>query len=352
MQIIPATQPPISTDCTTFTSFVASTRNKVRYPVDDITRHVTCTLVIRYGINNHCTKKVGKCVAIPECKFHGSDIPYDYCRVEVTTIVQGSEDDMLYITGPKGIETFGQAIKHFILWSRRDVELVDPPTPSSSHPKPSPPPQTLVLIVHPSSPPQSSHAAPHPLSNPPSPPQASTFRTPPPSLHHPLRDPLSTPPARDPPCPQPSRDPWPSKKSKFPIPKLVSTFEKKKNKATTAGTARFLKGIARDLTSHTVDLAEHEESAEKAEAMATKIKIPTKADYKNVPKQYVSDRPLLPFKKLRKVPADIKRLHDWYMRASSVSIDAISVHIPDHVFIGSDQKAFVAFKDMWLIMNL
>jgi hypothetical protein len=64
-------------------------------------------------------------------------------------------------------------------------------------------------------------------------------------------------------------------------------FEKKKSKATIAGTARFLKRIARDLTSHTVDLAEHERSTKKAEAMAAKIKIPTKADYKNVPKQYV-----------------------------------------------------------------
>jgi hypothetical protein len=66
------------------------------------------------------------------------------------------------------------------------------------------------------------------------------------------------PPARDPPSQQPSRDPRPSKKSKFAIPKLVSTFEKKKNKATTASTARFLKEIAWDLTSHTVDLDEHE----------------------------------------------------------------------------------------------
>jgi hypothetical protein len=65
----------------------------------------------------------------------------------------------------------------------------------------------------------------------------------------------------------------------------VSTFEKKKSKATTAGIARFWKGIARDLTSRTVDLAEHEESAEKATTMAAKIKIPTKADYKIVPKQ-------------------------------------------------------------------
>jgi hypothetical protein len=95
----------------------------------------------------------------------------------------------------------------------------------------------------------------------------------------------------------------------------VSTFEKKKSKATTACTTRFLKGIGWDLTSCTIDLAEHEESAEKAKAMAAKIKIPTKANYKNVPKQYVPARPLLTLEKLRKVPAGIKRLHDWYMSA-------------------------------------
>jgi hypothetical protein len=180
LQIIPAVQPPACIDCTTVPSSIASTGNMVCYPVDDITRPVTCTLVIRYGINNNCTNKVGTCIAIPGRKFHGSDIPDDYCRVEVTMVVHGSEDDMLDIPGPEGIETLGQAIKNFILWPRRDVELVDPPTPSSSHPQPSPPPQTLVPL-HPSSPPQSSDAAPHPLCNPPSPPQASTFRTPPPS---------------------------------------------------------------------------------------------------------------------------------------------------------------------------
>jgi hypothetical protein len=351
MQIIPAAQPSASTDCTTFPSSIASTGNKVHYPVDNITRPVACTLVIRYGINNHRKMKVGIGIAILGRKFHGSNIPDDNCRVEVTTVVQGSEDDMLDIPGPEGIETLGQAIKNFILSPRRDVELVEPPPPSSSHPQPSPPPQTLVPIVHPSSPPQSSHATPHPLSDPPSSPQALPFRDPPPSPPHPLGDPLSTPPARDPPSPQPSRDSRPSKKSKFPIPKLVSTFEKKKSKATTAGTARFLKGIARDLTSHTVRLAEHEESAKKAEAMAAKIKIPTKADYKNVLK-ICAGRPLLPFEKLRKVPAGIKRLHDWYMHVSSVGIDTISVHITDHAFIGSDQQAFVVFQDMWLMMNL
>jgi len=114
----------------------------------------------------------------------------------------------------------------------------------------------------------------------------------------------------------------------------------------------FLKGIGQSLTSDTVDLADLEESTKKAEAMAAKIKKPTKADYKNVPKKYVPGRPLLTFEKLRKVPANIKRLHDWYMRASSVGIDTISVNIPAHAFIGSNQKAVVTFEDMWLMMNL
>jgi len=339
MQIIPAAQTPAATEGTTIPSSVASTGNKVRYPVDDITRPVACTLVIRYGINNQRTKKVATGLAIPGRKFHGNDIPEEYCRVEVTTVVQGYEDDMLDIPGPEGIETLGQAIKNFILWPRRDVELVDPPRQPSSQAQPSPPSQIVVPIVHPSSPPQTSHAAPHPLSDPPSP--------------HPHGGPPSPPhtsPFRDPPSPQPS--PRPSKKSKVSIPKLVSPFEKKKKSKSTAGTARFLKGIGRSLTSDTVDLADLEESAKKAEAMAAKIKKPTKADYKNVPKKYVPGRPLLTFEKLRKVPANIKRLHDWYMRASSVGIDTISVNIPAHAFIGSNQKAVVTFEDMWLMMNL
>ena len=337
MQIIPAAQTPAATEGTTIPSSVASTGNKVRYPVDDITRPVACTLVIRYGINNQRTRKVATGLAIPGRKFHGNDIPEEYCRVEVTTVVQGYEDDMLDIPGPEGIETLGQAIKNFILWPRRDVELLD--WSNSSQAQPSPPSQIAVPIAHPSSPPQTSHAAPHPLSDPPSP--------------HPHGGPPSPPhtsPFRDPPSPQPS--PRPSKKSKVSIPKLVSPFDKKKKSKSTAGTVRFLKGIGRSLTSDNVDLADLEESTKKAEAMAAKIKKPTKADYKNVPKKYVPGRPLLTFEKLRKVPANIKRLHDWYMRASSVGIDTISVNIPAHAFIGSNQKAFVAFEDMWLMMNL
>jgi hypothetical protein len=54
------------TQCTTtIPSSVASTTNKVHYPVDDIDRSVAYYLVIRYGINNHRTREVVVGLAIP-----------------------------------------------------------------------------------------------------------------------------------------------------------------------------------------------------------------------------------------------------------------------------------------------
>jgi len=102
-------------------SSIASTKDKVRYPVDEIDSLVPCSLVIRYGFNNNHTREVATGLEIPWCQFHGSEISEDYCRVEVLTTVQGYEEDMLDISGLEGIEKLGQAIKNFILWPRRDV---------------------------------------------------------------------------------------------------------------------------------------------------------------------------------------------------------------------------------------
>jgi hypothetical protein len=79
MQLIPEAQLPSSTNCTTVPSSITSTGNKFCYPVNDITRPMMCTLVIRYGINNICMKKVATGLVIPGRKFHGKDIPKDYC---------------------------------------------------------------------------------------------------------------------------------------------------------------------------------------------------------------------------------------------------------------------------------
>jgi hypothetical protein len=60
--------------------------------------------------------------------------------------------------------------------------------------------------------------------------------------------------------------------------------------------------------------------------------VPTKEDYTNIPAEFLVGRPLLTWEKLLRVPTNIKRLHDWYMRASSVGIDTINVSIQYKVF--------------------
>jgi hypothetical protein len=40
-------------------------------------------------------------------QYHGRDIPEEYCKVEVSTVVQGYEDNMLEIADLEGIEKLG-----------------------------------------------------------------------------------------------------------------------------------------------------------------------------------------------------------------------------------------------------
>jgi len=57
--------------------------------------------VIRYVNNNHRKREVatGKAI-LGGPKYYGADIPKDYCRVEVSTMVEGYEDKILDILGP------------------------------------------------------------------------------------------------------------------------------------------------------------------------------------------------------------------------------------------------------------
>ena len=80
--------------------------------------------------------------------------------------------------------------------------------------------------------------------------------------------------------------------------------------------------------------------------------MPTAEDYKYIPKKFVVGRPLLKREKLLKVPNNIKRLHDWYMRASSAGIDTFNVCIPQKAFLSENNKCMINFEDIWLMMNL
>ena len=123
----------------------------------------------------------------------------------------------------------------------------------------------------------------------------------------------------------------------FKVPKLISPFEPKKK---TAGTTKFLSGIARSRTSKTVELSELEKSVKPVPmVILITIKVPTAEDYKKITDHYVVGRPLLKWQTLLKIPSGIKRLHDWYMRASSAGIDTLNICIPESVFL--DRKSVV-----------
>jgi hypothetical protein len=119
-----------------------------------------------------------------------------------------------------------------------------------------------------------------------------------------------------------------------------------------ADMAKFLSRIALSRTTRTLDLADHDKLAKKPKVITISIGKATMDDYKNVPDKYVPGRPLLKWDTLKKIPAIVKRLHDWYMRASSVGIDTINVSIPPAAFVSGRQTIVITFEDMWLMMNL
>jgi len=146
--------------------------------------------------------------------------------------------------------------------------------------------------------------------------------------------------------------------------RLVSPYEPKKK---AAGTVKFLKGIGKQRTARLVDLQQSntKEAAaapskeapapsKKADAPLTlaDIRTPTLEDYRDVPKDYVPGRPMLPWDVLERASGKIKWFNDWYMRAVHAGLNAFSVRIPEQVFASPDAtSAYVTFEDMHLLLN-
>jgi hypothetical protein len=164
---------------------------------------------------------------------------------------------MLEILGPEGIEKLEQAINNFILWPRRDVQLCEPlPPPSQAKSIPNPPSSPTQSLPIPPSLPSSS------ILPPLDPPSSPTPLSLPPEPFNYLASPLCKDPKQTTPPPE-------QPKKKFYVPKLVSPFEPKKK---SAGTTKLLLGITRNRTVCTVDLAEHEKSAQKPTTIIINIR--------------------------------------------------------------------------------
>ena len=85
-------------------------------------------------------------------------------------------------------------------------------------------------------------------------------------------------------------------------------------------------------------MAEYEKEAKRSKTPIVNIRSPMKQDYKFVPTKYEPGRPILSWDKLRKVPAGIKKIHDWYMRTASIGINTINLNIPPKAFNSDHER--------------
>jgi hypothetical protein len=101
----------------------APSRDKDKYPVDDIKDPTPCTLMYVKGRTSG-TIKVAEATVMPSRILQGRPIPTECAMVEVTTIREGCEfEDFDYPDEYEGIEKLVDAKWTFILWARKDITV-------------------------------------------------------------------------------------------------------------------------------------------------------------------------------------------------------------------------------------
>nr|AAX95149.1 transposon protein, putative, CACTA, En/Spm sub-class [Oryza sativa Japonica Group]ABA92440.1 transposon protein, putative, CACTA, En/Spm sub-class [Oryza sativa Japonica Group] len=92
------------------------------YPFDDVTEDTPCKLLIPVG---RAGKKILVATGrfIPGRRFHCQDIPDDYVKVEVRTVIEAYRMHELDFPTTEQIVYLGDVVDQFILWHKNDIEL-------------------------------------------------------------------------------------------------------------------------------------------------------------------------------------------------------------------------------------
>jgi hypothetical protein len=102
------------------------------YPVDDITGDTPCRLHIPIGRVENKTNEVVIGVAMPGRVFHKNLIPAEYAKVLVCEITDMSCIDYpLDHVKSEGIKEIREVVNQFILWNRSEIVLDGPTTPQN-----------------------------------------------------------------------------------------------------------------------------------------------------------------------------------------------------------------------------
>jgi hypothetical protein len=71
----------------------------------------------------------------------------------------------------------------------------------------------------------------------------------------------------------------------------------------------------------------------------------------HIPEKFIFGKPFLMTAQLSKRPFPLRRLHNWYMTASSLGVTNITFEIPRNVFYSGARIGSIDFKDMWFMFH-
>ena len=71
----------------------------------------------------------------------------------------------------------------------------------------------------------------------------------------------------------------------------------------------------------------------------------------DVPDHFVFGKPFLTSAQLSKRPFPLRRLHNWYMSASSLGVRNVTVVVPENAFWSGAKKVSIEFEDLWLMFH-
>ena len=353
-----------------------------QYPVDDIKVDTPCRLHVPTGRTGNMSKAVATGIAMPGRIIHNNPIPSEYAKVSVMEITDKEYMDYeLDIAMPDDITELGHAINSFILWNKKDIELVGPS--STQQQQPAPPAQSnqgeqeLIMTISDDEPPARAEeecgtsnneppaaiidSAPQRPSSPPAAEQDLTMdevpQRSPPSSPHGTESVLATH------VPPPQRSPSPEKNlqegssvKKPVVHKEVISYQPKRQQAEVTAYLESLRNrcVIKQQTSTPINtmLVQPDETWEEEGKVWTRKDLylrPNEPVYKkdDVPEKFVNGRPFMTTVQLSAKYLGIRRLHNWYMVASSLGLSNFSYIVPENAFWSGETMRTVEFSDLW-----
>ena len=71
----------------------------------------------------------------------------------------------------------------------------------------------------------------------------------------------------------------------------------------------------------------------------------------DVPEGFVFGKPFLTSAQLSKRPFPLRRLHNWYITASSLGVRNITFKVPGNAFYSGERIGSIEFEDLWLMFH-